>query len=725
MKNISEIQSLMTSVSTIEYSSDKLVEVLHKVFDRLKPHSGKQRKGRFYEVPTSFDIETTSAYTHDGVTVLDRVSPDDEKVATMWVWSFTIYQTTFIGRTWEQWVECCKTISAVLELTDKDRLIVWVHNLSFEFGFMQHYFDWTKVFAVDSHKPVQCISSLGIEFRCSYILSGYGLAKLGDQLLKYKCKKMVGDLDYHQLRHSKTDISEKELGYIVNDTRLVCCYIQELIEQEGSITKLPLTQTGFVRNMCRDNCYHTKGMTRTESQHQKKFWRYKDLMTKLTIEPDEYLLLRRAFMGGFTHANSFHAKDVVPNVTSWDFSSAYPSVMVCEKYPMSKGEKVNVSRETFYKYLKTYACVFDVRFIGLKPKFVYDQYLSVSHCSVLKNARTNNGRIVSCDECVTTMTEIDFAIMQRVYHWDKIEVANFWIYRKDYLPTDFVKTVLDLYGAKTTLKGVAGKEVEYMHGKGRLNSLYGMTVMDIIQELQIYEGGWRPAQKPDLVEAIEKYNKNYKRFTTYAWGVYVTAYCRRNLWTGIIEMGADYVYADTDSIKHTNTNHHKEYLLWYNGEINRKMSEAMNYHSFDENLWRPKTIKGVEKPLGYWDDTDGFYSRFKSLGAKRYMVEEDGEINITVSGLNKKVTVPWLLEKYEKPFEAFDDNLFVPASYTGKNTHTYFDNNPINYIMVDLNGKSCVYSELSYVHLEPCEYDMSIAGEYLAYITECKEREII
>lgn len=40
-----------------------------------------------------------------------------------------------------------------------------------------------------------------------------------------------------------------------------------------------------------------------------------------------------------------------------------------------------------------------------------------------------------------------------------------------------------------------------------------------------------------------------KFYLSYAWGVWVTAYARRNLWKMILQFPDDVVYCDTDSIK--------------------------------------------------------------------------------------------------------------------------------------------------------------------------------
>ena len=46
---------------------------------------------------------------------------------------------------------------------------------------------------------------------------------------------------------------------------------------------------------------------------------------------------------------------------------------------------------------------------------------------------------------------------------------------------------------------------------------------------------------------------------------------------------------------------------------------------------QPKTNNGIKKLIGVWD-FDGSYSRFKTLGAKRYLVEykDTKELEITV-----------------------------------------------------------------------------------------------
>ena len=120
---------------------------------------------------------------------------------------------------------------------------------------------------------------------------------------------------------------------------------------------------------------------------------------------------------------------------------------------------------------------------------------------------------------------------------------------------------------------------------------------------------------------------------------------------------------------------------------------------------------------------EGVYSRFKTLGAKRYMTEKDGEISLTVSGLNKKEAVPYMVKKFkDKIFDKFNDGLFIPAEHTGKNIHTYIDF-PTDGIVTDYLGNVGEYHEKSSMHMEPTSYDLSLAAEFVAYLMGMEDIE--
>ncbi len=643
----------------------------------------------------------------------------------MYAWVFGINGKCIRGRTWQDFLDMIDEVVAAYELSVEKRLIVYVHNLAYEFQWFKKYFEWENVFSVDTRKPVYAITKNGIEFRCSYLLSGYSLEKLGENLTKYKVSKKVGDLDYKLIRHSRTPLTEKEWGYILNDGLVVMAHIQEEIERCGGIQNIPLTKTGYVRDLCKNNCL--KG--------DNKFY-YTKKMRQLRLSVNDYYQLKRAYTGGFTHANAHYVDKVVYNVHSFDFTSSYPAVMVSEKYPMSSAKSVPINTtDEFIDYLNSYCCMFDCIFKNIESKVSFENYISISRCIEAEHPVLNNGRVVEADSITITLTEQDFFIIAEMYNWDYIEVSNFNIFYKDYLPKEIIMTVLQLYKDKTELKGVTGKEVEYLVSKGMINSCYGMCVTDPCRDENIYDDSGWAIKRADVVELIDKYNKNNNRVLFYPWGVWVTAYARRNLFSGIFEFRDDYVYSDTDSIKCLNIEKHMDYIKEYNKEVTEKINKCLSHYGIPLEYSRPKTIKGVEKPLGVWD-YEGTYTRFKTLGAKRYIVEQGDDMAITIAGVSKKAGMKYLrytFKSNDEIFANFVENLNFPAAYecdgeelngSGKLCHTYIDGYMEGEI-IDYMGNKYVYNEQSGVHMENTEYTLSLDNEFRNLIMGIKGGHIV
>ena len=658
-------------------------------------------------VPAVFDIEASS-FLYEG-----------KKAGCMYAWVFGINGKCVRGRTWEEFTKLIDKICKYYHLSSEKRLVIYVHNLAYEFQWIKNRFKWLKVFALDTREPVYAITTRGIEFRCSYVLSGMSLAKVGENLTKYKVQKMVGDLDYYKIRTPETPLTDKEWGYILNDGLVVMAYIQELIEREGSIKEIPITKTGFVRKLFREKTLAGKN----------KFV-YGKLMRNLSLSLEDYRQLKRTYIGGFTHANHNQVNKVCEQVSSFDFTSSYPAVMISEMYPMSKPESVELkSIEEFYKYLDLYCCMFDLILWDVEPTFDYDHYISMSHCLECEHYYLDNGRVVSASKLIIPVTEQDYKIIAKTYTWSKMEICNFKIMYKYYLPKDYVTTVLDLYVKKTTLKGVEGKEVEYQVSKENVNSAYGMTVTDPCRHEIIYDKdeGWL-REEPDFEDVLDKYNKSTQRFLYYAWGVWITAYARANLWSGILEFGKDYIYSDTDSLKVFNKDKHQKYIDNYNKEITRKIEICLKEYGLPKALSRPKTIKGIEKPLGVWD-YEGTYEKFKTLGAKRYMYVEEGKLHITIAGVGKSAGAEYLMWKYkniDNIFKHFNEGLVFPSSYgkegknaSGKLCHTYVDGYISGYVE-DYLGKTSRFEEFSLVYLEPTEYSLSLDEAFKNYILGLK-----
>ena len=116
---------------------------------------------RYLNVIITFDIETTS-YVH-------------VQIGKMYIWSMCVGGVELIGRTWQGFVdtlnEMYRRFKNSIAFGNNFLMVVWVHNLAFEFQFMQDFFDeWTEVFAKAPRKIVRGIANNMFEFRCSYML---------------------------------------------------------------------------------------------------------------------------------------------------------------------------------------------------------------------------------------------------------------------------------------------------------------------------------------------------------------------------------------------------------------------------------------------------------------------------------------------------------------------------------------------------------------------------
>lgn len=222
------------------HTVDELIEMINT----YSWNTVSKRKIKYYNVPTSFDIETSSFYI------------DNEKCAIMYEWTYSFNGFVVIGRTWGEFINMIDRICETLNVNDTQRLVIYVHSLSFEFQFMRKFFAWKDVFALDTHKPIRALTVGGVEFRCSYVLSGYSLETVANNLQSVSIKKLRGDLDYSLIRTPITPLTQQEIQYCINDVQIVIAYIGERIVIDKGIARIPLTKTGYVRRFCRKACFY-------------------------------------------------------------------------------------------------------------------------------------------------------------------------------------------------------------------------------------------------------------------------------------------------------------------------------------------------------------------------------------------------------------------------------------------------------------------------------------
>lgn len=654
----------------------------------LVPHKRRKIaiKREVVDLVCSFDIETTTLF-HAG-----------KDQAVMYVWQFSLdNQQIIMGRTWDEYKELCKAIDEACSILKEDRelkekpvLVVYVHNLSFEFQFLSGIFDFMPedVFLRAERKPIYARSGC-IEYRCSYIQSNMSLARFC-QAMNIEDKKLSGqDFDYTKKRYPWTQLTDDEIAYCKTDVISVVECIKKEMEKDGdNLITIPLTSTGYVRREC-----------------------FEALMPKIrkikTILPmlDEYTLLREAFRGGNTHANRYYVGQVLENVKSKDMASCYPAQLINQKYPY-EFKQIEPDKETVLRYI-SYGCavVFKALFknIELRNEREPIPYISLAKTRSTGGEEkcgkgyidlvTDNGRILSAGICQMTITEVDYEIIDRMYKWDKMTVVQAMFAEKDYIPAEMLDVVKEYYEDKTKLKGLEDEDNQYfyMKSKNKLNSIYGMCATNPLQETIEYRFG--EYKEVDVAEN-KKIQTLRKAILPYQWGVYCTAYARKALQEGIDKCGDKIVYCDTDSIKHV-------------GEVN---IDGINKSRIKTDLKRGAYAddrKGDRHYLGVYED-DGDYDQFITQGAKRYAVVTHGKLKVTVSGVTKQIN-----EETGKAFAAEElgqiEN-FKPGMIWSKagGTRAVYNDKVDDYVNIDGHELHITKN----VAIVPTTYEMEYPDDY-------------
>ncbi len=668
-----------------------------KYFKEYKYHNYKIENNYDTTIYT-FDIESTSYLILDGV-IYNQLSylkfSEDEKKrsikqATMYIWMLGINNDVYFGRTWEELIEF---ISYLDEIIDAKK-IIFVHNLSFEFQFLQKVFRIESVIARKSRKPMAVkLLDYNILFRCTLFMTNCKLEKI-PEVYNLDVKKLVGNLDYNLIRHSKTPLAEKELMYCENDCLVLYEYIKFMLTQYKSLDKLPLTSTGRVRRELREKVL--------------KNYNYRRKVSKsINVNPHIYNLLNDCFMGGYTHANYIYSDVIVKNITSFDFTSSYPYVMTTYKFPMNEFKKCHL--KSIDKMMKSFAYIVHIVLYNISSKYD-NNFLSASRCKKILKGVYDNGRIIKAEMIEIVLTDIDLRLIKDTYNISHYDIIESYYSLYNYLPKDFILFVLDKYVIKTKYKGIKEKELIYNLEKAKFNSLYGMSVTRTIADKVIYEEGWKEEELSNN-EIIELLNKEKKiGFQSFSWGVWVTSIARNNLIRNIIKLDKWSIYADTDSIKLL-PGFDETIINSYNEKVKKRLKFTSEVLNIPYEKFSPLDINNKPHPLGVFEK-DAFYLEFITQGAKKYAYKDtDNKIHITVAGVPKKGA------EELKDLNDFRDNFVFHYEYTDKHFIEYNDNQ-ISVEMTDYLGNICIVKDKSGACLLPCEYELGKSMDYMELITD-------
>lgn len=663
------------------------------------------KRNRFYKDIITFDIETTTI---------------DKENNFMYIFMLCINGKVFYHWDWNYFISFINYLKSFSK-----EFVIWVHNLSFEFAYIQQFFKWEKVFCTSPHKVIFCKTG-NVTFRCTYFMTNLSLEKI-PKVFDLPIKKLKGDLDYSLIRLPEiTPLKEKEKMYCINDVLILYHLILKMIEKYGNFNNvnLPYTSTGFTRKHIREN-----------AKADKEYGILRNIVKESsTTDIVMYHMFQRAFAGGYTHlnyvfCNFLFTPENCNGVRSRDKKSFYPAIMCKNKFPRkffkAKSEKF------FELYKKGYAIIFDVCFKNIRTKTSMTT-ISEHKCSYLKKADLDNGRIYKADLLVTTITELDFEIINLYYDYDSIKIGRCFAAKKRYLPKTIVKTILDLYENKTTLKDVKGAEQEYQRLKALLNSTFGCAVTDIIQPIILYfadtlEFKNEPLTEEQQIQMLEDYKNNFQSLLLYQTGVYVTAYSRNEILKQNWEIGEErIIYNDTDSTKYLWDDETEQLFEKFNKENIKQLKQAMEHFNIDFARTHPKDIYGNEHQLGEFA-VEETYKYFKSLGSKRYVFSDGKNIFSTIAGLPKSKANSFFcsgLKNYgvgaptiKQCFDKFTNQMLIPSKISGKNTHYYTLPQGEKEFIDYLGNKGKVFIGTG-ISLIPQSFEMNLSKKYKSFLTQ-------
>lgn len=614
---------------------------------RKRGKRAKSQRMEYINAVSAFDIETSVLH--------HMVNGEDEPHAFMYVWQVAVENDVIMGRCWDEFFqflrgvdEMCSALQEANSLGAKPHLVMFVHNLAYEFQFLAgiYPFQPEDVFLREARKPIYARMMGCVELRCSYMHSNMSLSKF-TEIMKCEHRKLDGDsFDYDIVRYPWTELTEYETQYCINDVLGLVEAIKTEMKRDGdTLHTLPLTSTGYVRRDAKAALWPIR-------------WKIESILPG----PREYALLRAAFRGGDTHANRYKVGRILENVESYDETSAYPAQQRTRNFPISAFRWLSgddLKMENIIDFIRHgRAVVGRYVFSGLRLRNEREPvpYLSLSKTQSVKFT-VDNGRLLEAELCTTTLTEIDLSIVMRQYAADKIACEEAMIARKGPLPKQYLDVIDKYYQDKTMLKnGPDGetvdeaeeREYQYMKSKNKLNGIYGMSAQDPIREsIQFVDGDYQPLHKSDE----EKRQALEKAYFPYQWGVYTTAWARFALHEAIQIAGESIVYNDTDGVK---TDAPIDLTALNTRLIER--AKRCGAYAHDRN--------GKVYYMGVFDKEQG-YDRYITQGAKRYAYERSGKLGVTVSGVSTKkvksagLTLGALELKEAGGLEAFRPGHFV------------------------------------------------------------------
>lgn len=704
----------------------------------------KKNHRKYSSYVGGFDIETSTVEYEK-----------DKKISFMYVWAMAIENQKFYGRTFGEFLHCLEKIKNEMGLSADFKLVVYVHNLKYDFSFYKKDVNLEGDFIARSKRTIlKHIAQDCFEFRDSYCYTEESLEEMGEEI---GIPKMKG-YDYSKVRTSYTPLTDNDLDYVCTDVWILSRYYRnEAATKRKSISELPLTVTQSIKRIIRgyfeesDRIY--KGMI------QKKQLRNNE-KDNATLK-----LLKKAFFGAFVYSNPNIKGQEINGVHGIDIDASYGAQCILHQFPMEKFEAMPLPTSTedlknnpIYRgkaLLITFAakCVkAKYNTIGLLPLNMSNYH----YRSKIKPTDVKSKRVTAEERVVLTLTDVDFMLFTKLYNYDGLKFLSVEGATYGQLPKYMLDSVVNLYTDKVNLQRkhaeikkvrplTLAESLKYVRTKVRVSRVFGILVQDPerpeyavdtennVQRVWECECGCLNTDKKCRECGKPKPRKNdyFGMASTqfqpvlYQWGIWVVAWARYEIIKALFMIAthegnfdiARILYSDTDSLYFRDCNY--EPINQYNAIIDKKIRKICEVYKYDYDILQS---------IGKFKSDE--YEIFKTLGLKQYAFIKNGMFDYRCAGLpridyeytddgkiktddngnriNHGMTFFDNFDTNEERLAAFNNELYIPPEHTGILKSVYHDEGLTEPVLVtDYMGNQVQVNPRSWVTLEPTGYDFS------------------
>jgi len=474
-------------------------------------------------------------------------------------------------------------VESLYKFLHKTTGIFYFHNLKFDWSYLEWYM-------LKNNKKYKIMERYGQIFKITFgkceLRDSMNLINLSlDELGKTYCK------NYHKTSINydvpyEHQATQEEIEYCFNDVYV----LREGLENWKTNMKSLLHRNNMVKT--EESVDNKITYASIAFEGFKELSLYDKVCPKTTL--NEYRLFGKAYHGGFVYSNP---QGIKKNITMIDCNSMYPYIYVTKNLPYGKPYYISEYDEIIKKDF--YIISVNITF-ALKEGYIpiigggFGKYGGINYQSYCE------------DEIELVVCKYDWELIQEFYD---IEFTYNWGYCWNTC-SEFYKKYGDIFMME---KKNATTKILRSLAKVMLNSPYGKTAMNGLNEIREYY-----LDEDDVVKSkITGYKTDEKAYQYLPQAISITAQARKHLLTTAKMIGFDKVqYMDTDSIKFDNKNVDLS-KIWID-----------------------------DKELGAWKD-EGHPTYFKTIAPKKYIIYNDGKLEITCAGFSKKALTKQLYHGQE------------------------------------------------------------------------------